>query len=142
MFKNPKGMELAIGTVTILAILLIVLIVVSGFFLSGFGEGGGGIQDILGGASDEAKGTDVSSRISTMFPKCGDGIGDEHHCCETENTGATPSTFTYAWVNEGTCTGTNEAQVRSSKCSNIDFTCSSLKTKKIITNCGKCIPTD
>ena len=51
---NKKGMELAIGTVTIIAIVLVVLLVVSSFFLGGFGRAGGGIASYISSVEEQA----------------------------------------------------------------------------------------
>ena len=51
--SNRKGLELAINTVTIMALVLIVLIVVAGFFLGGFGKAGGGVSKYISGAEKE-----------------------------------------------------------------------------------------
>ena len=60
---NRKGLELAIGTVAIIALVLVVLVVVGQFFLGGVGEAGGGISLFAKGTAEEANRTDIGLGI-------------------------------------------------------------------------------
>ncbi|MFH1424457.1 MAG: hypothetical protein ABIG20_02115 [archaeon] len=64
LFDNRKGISIGINMIVVLAVALVVLIVITGWFLGGFGEIGGAIQNVFGGASEQANGTHVGELIN------------------------------------------------------------------------------
>jgi len=60
--ENKKGISLGITTIVVLATALIVLVVVTSYFLGGFGEIGEGVKDITSGAKvDKEWGEEVQN---------------------------------------------------------------------------------
>ena len=74
ILKNKRGLELAIGTVAVIAMGLLVIIVVIGFFLGGFGRAGGGIAQI------SEQGESGASNLTLKFMCLATSSGDADEC--------------------------------------------------------------
>ena len=66
--KNKKGVSLAINAIVFIAIGLVVMLVVLGFFLGGFGSSGSSMRDVTaeaekGGAQDVESGVENVQEI-------------------------------------------------------------------------------
>lgn len=80
--RNVKGFEMAITTVTIFAVLVIALAVISLYVFHHFGTAGAGVQSILGGTANKSGTMDVGAETTSVikggictgepgFTKCG-----------------------------------------------------------------------
>ena len=61
--KNRRGVSIGINVIVIMAIALIVLLIVTGFFLGGFKGSAGGIKEVSSGAETIASERNVSAEI-------------------------------------------------------------------------------
>lgn len=91
--NNKKGLEMAIGTVAMIAIVLAVLLVVANFFLRGVGETGGGLEDVAGETGEETESFNVSKSLGTAIAggEC-EGSVTEDHCGSYYEEGYPPDT--------------------------------------------------
>ena len=73
--ENRKGISLSITAIVVIAVGVVVLLVVLGFFVGGFGRTGGAMRDVTAEA-ETTGGGEVTSGIGNIFRIWGNTVGE------------------------------------------------------------------
>ena len=110
MKTNRKGISIGINVIVIMAIALIALLVILGFFLGGFGTTGGAISGVAGEGVTTANSTDIAGGIQRAIGDWAGGGGgsgnggataEQYWCCIDEGDGQTFEDWNWVEYNVG-----------------------------------------
>jgi len=88
IMKNEKGISLSITAIVVIAVGLVVMLVVLGYFVGGFGQTGGTMQEVTAGAEAQADVADVGGQVGGISGMWKREIGEKCSYdlqCESNN---------------------------------------------------------